>query len=63
MWHGYVDGHPEVDERGLTEEIARRKAQSVADRLVAKSGGGGECGVAGAPTPKPAGRVYGKKGR
>jgi hypothetical protein len=37
IWHGYVDGHPEVDERGLTEEIARRKAESVAKRLKVES--------------------------
>jgi hypothetical protein len=33
IWHGYIEGHPEVDERGLTEEIARRKVESVAARL------------------------------
>jgi hypothetical protein len=29
----YVEGHPEVDERGLTEEIARVKADRVVIRL------------------------------
>jgi predicted RNase H-like HicB family nuclease len=33
IWHGYLDGHPEIDERGLTEEIARRKVESVANIL------------------------------
>jgi hypothetical protein len=27
IWHGYVEGHPEIDERALTEEIALRKAR------------------------------------
>lgn len=35
MWHGYLEGYPEVDERGLTEDIARRKAQSAWERLKA----------------------------
>lgn len=29
IWHGYREGHPEVDERGLTEEIARRKVERI----------------------------------
>jgi hypothetical protein len=33
IWHGYVEGHPEVDERGLTEEMARVKAERVGKRL------------------------------
>jgi predicted RNase H-like HicB family nuclease len=33
IWHGYIDGHPEVDERGLTEEIALKKAMIVAERI------------------------------
>jgi hypothetical protein len=33
IWHGTIDGHPEIDERGLTEEIARRKVNSVAVSL------------------------------
>jgi hypothetical protein len=33
IWHGYLEGHPEIDERALTEEIARRKVESVAKRL------------------------------
>lgn len=32
IWHGYVEGHPEVDERGLTEEMARVKAERVLER-------------------------------
>ena len=37
IWHGYLEGHPEIDERGLTEEIARRKVESVAKRLAAEN--------------------------
>jgi len=33
IWHGTIDGHPEIDERGLAEEIARRKVNDVASRL------------------------------
>jgi hypothetical protein len=33
LWHGYLEGHPEVDERGLTEEVAKRKTEQVARRL------------------------------
>lgn len=33
IWHGYVDGHPEIDERALTEEIALRKAREMAARI------------------------------
>jgi hypothetical protein len=33
IWHGTIDGHPDVDVRGLTEEIARRKVKSVAATL------------------------------
>jgi hypothetical protein len=33
IWHGYVEGHPDVDERGLTEEMARLKAERVLERL------------------------------
>jgi hypothetical protein len=33
IWHGTIDGHPEIDERGLTEEIARRKVNDVASKL------------------------------
>jgi hypothetical protein len=25
IWHGYLEGHPEIDERALTEEIARQE--------------------------------------
>ena len=34
IWHGTVEGHPEIDERGLTEAIARRKAEDAAKSLV-----------------------------
>jgi len=33
IWDGYVEGHPEVDERGLTEEMAKVKAERVVKRL------------------------------
>jgi hypothetical protein len=33
IWHGTIDGNPEIDERGLTEEIARRKVNDVASKL------------------------------
>jgi hypothetical protein len=33
IWHGTINGHPEVDVRGLTEEIARRKVERVAEDL------------------------------
>jgi hypothetical protein len=33
IWHGYLEGHPEIDERGLTEEIARKKVERVVERL------------------------------
>lgn len=40
IWHGTIDGYPDVDERGLTEEIARRKVETVARRLVASASPG-----------------------
>jgi len=33
IWHGYLEGHPEVDERALTEEIARRKVEKRVEAL------------------------------
>lgn len=33
IWHGFIEGHPEVDERGLTQEIAERKAREAAARI------------------------------
>ncbi|HEY0141274.1 MAG TPA: hypothetical protein VGF48_10280 [Thermoanaerobaculia bacterium] len=36
IWHGYLEGHPEVDERGLTEEIARQKVERIVAELDAK---------------------------
>ena len=36
IWHGTVEGHPEIDERALTEAIARRKAEEEAARLEAE---------------------------
>jgi hypothetical protein len=32
IWHGYLEGHPEIDERALTQEIARRKVMSLIER-------------------------------
>lgn len=32
-WHGYIEGRPDVDETGLTYEVAKRKAESVAARI------------------------------
>ena len=34
IWHGTVEGHPEIDERGLTEAIALRKAEDAAKSIV-----------------------------
>jgi hypothetical protein len=33
IWHGYLEGHPEVDERALTEDIARQKVERIVARL------------------------------
>jgi hypothetical protein len=33
IWHGYVVGHFEINERALTEEIARAKAEQIAAKL------------------------------
>jgi len=41
IWHGYLEGHPEVDERALTEEIAVRKVQRIVERLGSERGGHG----------------------
>jgi hypothetical protein len=30
IWHGYLEGHADMDERGLSEKIARRKAGEIA---------------------------------
>jgi hypothetical protein len=30
IWHGMIEGHPEIDERGLTEGVAWRKVGEVA---------------------------------
>jgi hypothetical protein len=35
IWHGTIDGHLEIDVRGLTEEIARRRVLEVASQLEA----------------------------
>lgn len=35
IWHGTIDGHPDVDVRGLTEEIGRRKVEEIAKDLAA----------------------------
>lgn len=34
IWQGTVEGHPEIDERGLTESVAREKVV----RMLAKMG-------------------------
>jgi predicted RNase H-like HicB family nuclease len=34
IWHGYLEGHPEIDERALTEEIARQKVERILDMWV-----------------------------
>ncbi len=36
IWHGYLEGHPEVDERALTEDIARQKVERIVARLDAE---------------------------
>lgn len=38
IWHGYIEGHPEVDERALTEDIAWRKAERMVERLKVENG-------------------------
>jgi hypothetical protein len=35
IWHGTIDGCLDVDERGLTPEIAERKARELAARRFA----------------------------
>lgn len=36
IWHGYLEGHPEVDERALTEEMARVKVERIVQKLDAE---------------------------
>jgi hypothetical protein len=31
IWHGYLEGYPEIDERGLTEEKAWEKVQRIVE--------------------------------
>ncbi len=33
IWHGYLEGHPEVDERALTEEVAPQKVERIVARI------------------------------
>jgi hypothetical protein len=33
IWHGTIEGHPDVDVRALTEEISRRKVEAAAASL------------------------------
>ncbi len=33
IWHGTIDDYPDIDVRGLTEEIARRKVEDLARTL------------------------------
>ena len=40
IWNGTIEGHPEIDERGLTEAIARRKAEEAARGLDSRLPGG-----------------------
>lgn len=45
IWHGYLEGHPEVDERALTEDIARQKVERIVARLAREpEGQDGEIG-------------------
>lgn len=36
-WHGFIEGRPDIDETALSEDVARRKVESVRARL-------GDCG-------------------
>jgi hypothetical protein len=38
IWHGTINGYLDVDERGLTPEIAERKAREVAERTHGDAG-------------------------
>ena len=51
IWHGYLEGHPEVDERGLTEEKAREKVERIVAALDEKGQG---CSF---PQPSKRGRL------
>jgi hypothetical protein len=31
IWHGYLVGHPEIDERGLTEQVVRSKVERIVE--------------------------------
>jgi hypothetical protein len=42
IWHGYLDGHPEIDERALTEEIARQKVKRILDTWTGDDAVGGQ---------------------
>jgi hypothetical protein len=33
IWHGTIEGRTDIDERGLTEEIARRKVEEIVAQL------------------------------
>jgi hypothetical protein len=33
IWHGCLEGHPEVDESGLTEEVARKKVERIVEKM------------------------------
>jgi hypothetical protein len=39
VWHGTIEGHLDVDVRGLTEEIARRKVEQAALRIAERTAG------------------------
>ena len=38
IWRGSIDGHPDVDERALAEEIAVEKTERAAKRIAARGG-------------------------
>jgi hypothetical protein len=42
IWHGYLEGHPEIDERALTEEIARQKVKRILDTWMGDDAVGGQ---------------------
>jgi hypothetical protein len=38
IWHGYLEGHLEVHERALTEEMARRKVERRTEKARGEEG-------------------------
>jgi len=43
IWHGYHAHYPQVDERGLTEEIAKRKVEELVESGVLSRDGRTNC--------------------